>query len=190
MERRFHTTITREGSSPSSFGRIASITEPAGRSFTLAYDTANRVVSVTNPINRIVRYTYDAQGRLETVTDPIGGVTRYAYDASHRILSITDPRNITFLTNEYDANGRVIRQSQADGGVSSLTYELTGALVTATTVTDPRGNPTRYRFNSLGFTISKIDALGQATSFAYDGASNLLVSITCCARQLMIGLVR
>ena len=171
-------TITREGSSPTSFGRITRITEPAGRSLTLAYDTENRIVSVTDPLGRVVGYGYDAQGRLETVSDPAGGVTRYTYDASHRILSITDPRTITFITNEYDAQGRVVRQTQADGGVWTFAYVLAGNTVTQTTVTDPRGQPTTHRFNGLGFVVSTTDALGQTTTHDYAPGANLLAATT------------
>jgi RHS repeat-associated protein len=158
--------------------RILQITEPAGRAFTLTYDASNRIASVTDPIGRVVQYAYDAQGRLDTVTDPAGGTTSYTYDANHRILTITDPRNITFLTNEYDTNGRVIRQTQADGGGWQFAYALEGTVVTQTTLTDPRGNPTTYRFNSQGFTLSTTDALGQTTSFDYAPGSNLLLATT------------
>ncbi len=157
---------------------ITQITEPAGRSFTLAYDTAGRITSVTDPIGRVVQYTYDALGRLETVTDPAGGVTRYTHDASDRLVSITDPRNITFVTNEYDANGRVVRQTQGDGGVWHVAYSVTGALVNQTAVTDPRGNVTTYRFNAQGFTTSVTDALGQTTVNEYAPGSGLLIATT------------
>lgn len=112
------------------------------------------------------------------VTDLAGGVTLYTYDASHRIVSITDPRGITFITNQYDADGRVVRQTQADAGVWTFAYTLTGGLVTETRVTDPRGNPTTYRFNSQGFTLSQTDALGQTMAFEYDPGSNLLAAVT------------
>ena len=158
--------------------RITAITEPAGRAFTLGYDASGRITTVTDPIGRQALYAYDALGRLETVTDPAGGITRYTYDASHRIATITDPRNIAFLRNEYDANGRVIRQTQPDGGVWEFAYGLNGTLVTQTTVTDPRGSPTTYRFSSQGFTLSTTDALGQTTSFEYGPGSNLLQATT------------
>ena len=157
--------------------KITQITEPAGRSFTLAYNAQDRIASVTDPLGRVVQYGYDAQGRLETVTDPAGGVTRYTYDASHRIVAITDPRNITFITNEYDpVTGRVIRQTQADGGVWQFAYTLNGTFVTDTAVTDPRGNPTTYRFSAEGFTLSTTDALGQTTVNEYAPGSNLLLA--------------
>ena len=159
--------------------RITRITEPAGRAIDLTYDTAGRLAQVTDPLGRTAQYAYDVEGRLETVTDPAGGVTRYAYDSQHRILSITDPRGIAFITNEYDpVTGRVTRQIQADGGVWSFAYTLTGNIVTQTVVTDPRGNPTTYRFNAEGFTLSRTDALGQTTLFEYLPGSNLLAVIT------------
>ncbi len=107
-----------------------------------------------------------------------GGLTRYTYDGNHHILTITDPRNITFLSNEYDGNGRVTRQTQSDGGVWQFAYELTGVLVTKTTLTDPRGNPTTYRFDARGNTLAQTDALGQTTSFEYAIGPNLLLSTT------------
>jgi len=159
--------------------RIASVTEPAGRSLLFSYDSLGRVAFLTDPLGRQVRYSYDPAGRVETVTDPAGGVTRYTYDASHRILTITDPRGITFLVNEYEpTTGRVTRQTQADGGVFTFAYTVTGSAVTQTVVTDPRGNPTTYRFNAEGFPLVQTDALGQSTSFEYAPGSNLLLSTT------------
>jgi len=169
-------TITRSSPAPGLFGLITRLTEPAGRSLDLTYDTTGRITTVTDPLGRTVRYTYDAPGRLETVVDAAGGVTRYAYDAQHRIVSITDPRGITYLTNEYDAQGRVVRQTQADGGVFTFAYVTAGDTITETTVTDPRGNATTHRFSSAGFPLSTTDALGQTTTFEYATGSNLLLA--------------
>lgn len=49
----------------------------------------------------------------------------------------------------------MVRQTQADGGVWTFTYHLVGNAVVGTTVSDPRGNPTSYRFNGQGFTLSQ-----------------------------------
>src|SRR3990167_1419021 len=160
-------TITRASPAPGLFGLITRITEPAGRHLDLTYDPAGRITSATDPLGRTVEYTYDAAGHLASVTDPAGGVTTYAYDASHRIVTITDPRGITYLTNEYDTAGRVVRQTQADGGLFTFAYAVEGSGVTATTMTDPRGNVTVHRFNDLGLPLSTTDALGQTTVFEY-----------------------
>src|SRR5207247_2450929 len=138
--------------------KITQITDPAGRTFALAYDTQGRIASVTDPIGRVVGYAYDDQGRLSAVTDAAGGVTTYSYDASHRILSITDPRNITFITNEYDPNGRVVRQTQADRGVWSFAYTPVNR-IPQTTVTDPRGNQTTDTFDGRGVKLARTHRL-------------------------------
>jgi len=174
-------TVTRvAGQTGTTLGlRIASVTEPAGRSLFFSYDSLGRVAFLTDPLGRQVRYTYDPAGRVETVTDPAGGTTRYSYDPSHRILTITDPRNITYLINEYEpTTGRVTRQTQADGGLWSFAYTVTGSAVTQTVVTKPRGNATTTRFNAAGFPLAQTDALGQTTVKEYAPGSNLLLSTT------------
>jgi RHS repeat-associated protein len=167
-------TIARDGQ-----GRIARITEPAGRQLTLTYDgTSLRVRTLTDPLGRVVQYAYDGSGRLATVTDPVGGVTAYTYDGANRLMSIRDSRGITFLQNQYDATGRVSRQTQADGGVWQFTYAVTAGLLTETRVTDTRGHVTVYRFNSSGYLIEQTDSLGQATMFERQVGTNVLLTVT------------
>ncbi len=166
-------TLTRTGP----FQNLTTITEPAGRQLTLTYDASNRITAIADPIGRTVTYTYGPAG-LTSVTDPAGGVTQYSYDGQGRMLTLTDPRGITYLTNTYDANGRVVQQTQADGGVWQLSYTTTAGAVTQTVVTGPRSNATTYRFNGQGYHLSQTDALGQATTFARDPATNLLRATT------------
>ncbi|MEE8062283.1 MAG: Ig-like domain-containing protein, partial [Gemmatimonadales bacterium] len=163
--------------------QITAISDPVGRTLTLSYDAADRITSIADPIGRIVQYAYNAQGTLVTVTDPEGGVTRYDYDAQNRLTQLTDARGIVFLQNTYDANGRVVEQLQADGGRWTFAYTLINPLVPLspvqeTTMTDPRGNSTTYRFNPQGFLLDVTDALGQTTQFARGSGTNLLLSTT------------
>ena len=167
-------TLTRDNQS-----RVTAISEPSGRQLTVTYiGTTLRIDSVRDPLGRQIRYGYDGSGLLIAVTDPVGGITRYTYDAANRMVSITDPRNITFLINEYDSAGRVIRQTQADGGVWNFAYTTSGSFISQTTVTDPRGNSTTYRFNSSGFLTSQTDALGQIAAFERQPGTNLVLSTT------------
>ncbi len=189
-------TIERDSS-----GRVQRIVEPAGRALNVSYAGA-QITEIRDPIGRTVPYGYTG-GRLTTATDPAVGVTRYTYDSAGRILTIIDPRGITFLTNEYSASGRVVKQTQADGGIWLFRYQLqgttvtgpgcpgpacpteesaanvaagfsfTGGIIIATTVVDPRGNPTTHRFDSRGFTSEITDALGQTTRFERDAAGNV-----------------
>ena len=157
------------------------ITDPAGRKVTFVFDGAQRIISISDPVGRTVLYTYNAQGTLDTVTDTGGGVTRYSYDAQNRLTQVVDARGVTVVQNTYDANGRVIRQVQADGGVILLAYVLANPLIPTspvlqTTVTDPRGNVSVYRYNPEGFLVSFTDAPGQARIFDREAGTNLLLA--------------
>lgn len=182
-------TITRDA-----INNVQEIRDASGRTFTFTYQSmvvqrpvtngqeylptsVTVITSITDPIGRVVQYAYDTEANLTSVTDPAGGVTRYTYDTNFRMTSITDPRGILYLQNEYDANGRVSRQIQADGGVFTFEYALGGRTVAQTTVIDPRGNPTVYRFNSRGYLMRTMDALGQMTRYERDYVTNQLTAV-------------
>ena len=57
-------TITRQGVGGGQFDRVTQITEPAGRSLTLAYDASGHLATVTDPIGRVVRYDASAISRI------------------------------------------------------------------------------------------------------------------------------
>lgn len=65
-----------------------------------------------------------------------------------------------------------------DGGVFTFDYTATGGFITSTKVTDPRGNATTSRFNSAGYLIQQIDALGRSTTYERQPRTNLLLSTT------------
>jgi len=162
--------------------RIDELVDPTGRRLRFTYDTSNRITLITDPIGRTVAYTYNAQGFMATVTNPEAGVTRYTYDAQNRLSQVTDPRGIVVATNTYDANGRVIQQLQADGGRWTFSYVLVNAQmpsspVQETTVTDPLGHATIYRFNPEGFLLDVTDALGQTRVFEREAGTNRLLSV-------------
>lgn len=168
------TTITLNSLPP---GQIAQITDPVGRSLNLAYDSFNRIISITDPIGRVVRYTYNAQGTLATVTDPAGGLTKYDYDLQKRLTQITDQRGVVVEKFSYDATGRVSQATEADGGTFNIAYALANPAaanspVLKTVVTDPLGNPTTYRFNSLGLLTDVSDPAGQTRAFVLDPERN------------------
>jgi RHS repeat-associated protein len=162
--------------------RIDQLIDPVGRKLRFSYDANDRVTSITDPIGRMVSYTYNAQGTVATFTDPEGGVERYDYDVQNRLSQVTDARGIVVARNTYDANGRVIEQIQADGGRWTFSYVLVNAQlpsspVAETTVTDPLGHTTVYRFNPEGFLLDVTDALGQTRVLEREPGTNRLLSI-------------
>jgi RHS repeat-associated protein len=161
---------------------IDEIDDPTGRKLHLSYDASGRITSITDPIGRTISYTYNAQGYLETVTNPKGGVSRYGYDAQNRLNQVTDPRGIVVARNTYDANGRVAQQTQADGGQWMFSYvlinpQVPSSPVSETTVTDPLGHVTVYRFNPQGFLLDVTDASGQTRVFEREPGTNRLLSV-------------
>ncbi len=178
------TTLVRNSTSPV---QITEVIDPVGRKLILRYDTSNRITSITDPIGRTVSYSYNPQGRLETVTNSAGGVTQYNYDAQNRLIQFKDERGVVIAQNTYDDNGRVIEQTLADGGIFTFDYKLLNPLianspVSETTVTDPLGNRTTYRFNPQGNLIDVTDPLGQTRIYGREPGSNLLLSIDGAAK--------
>lgn len=174
-------TIVRSGT------QIQQIIEPGGRALTFQY-TGGGISQITDPLGRTVRYTYEASpspwgnARLRTVENPAGGVTTYGYTGPFNIASITDARGITYLTNTYCSgtcplDPAVVTQTMADGGVSQIDYVVTNQTITQTTITDPRGNKTVHRFNTLGHEVQSIDALGQQTRLTRDFVTNRVMEI-------------
>lgn len=181
-------TITRDASN-----LVTQIQNPAGKTLTFTYKTVSRgdtffsvVASITDPLGRVWKYDYNVirTARLASVTDPTGNVTTYTYGTAgpapyaptEGLLTITDPKGITWLKNQYDSSGRVIRQTLANGATYTYAYTLAGATITQTTVTDPRGNATTYRFSPVQY-VSQIDAPGQTTINTYNPSTNQLLTV-------------
>jgi RHS repeat-associated protein len=173
-------TLTRDSSRQN---RITVVTDPVGRSLTLAYDSSDRITSVTDPTGRTVQYGYNGQGTLATVTNPAGGVTRYGYDSQNRMISVTDARGIVQAQNTLDQNGRVIQQLRPDG--QQLTFVYTPINPTAvnspmaqTTVKDSLGVQATYRFNPLGFVTDVVATQGQTRTLQREAGTNQILSIS------------
>jgi RHS repeat-associated protein len=191
-DRNSNTTTFTETPLNASAIRITQIADPVGRTLTLAYDSKAHCTSVTDSIGRQVTYTYNASGAMATMTNAAGGVTGYQYDSQNRLTSLTDARGVVLLQNTYDSNGRVVQQTQADGGVMQFAYTLANPLaatspIIATTVTDPLGNQTVYRFNIQGYLTDVTDALGQMKSFTRDPGTNQVLHVTGSAQCPVCG---
>ncbi len=181
-------TISRDGAN-----LVTQIQNPAGKTLTFTYKTVSRgttffsvVASITDPLGRVWTYDYNVirTARLASVTDPMGNVTSYTYGTAgpapyvptEGLLTITDPKGIIWLKNQYDSSGRVIRQTLANGATYTYAYTLAGATITQTTVTDPRGYATTYRFSPVQY-VSQVDAPGQTTINTYDPSTNQLLTV-------------
>ena len=152
-----------------SSGRLATVTDPVGRTLTYSYNNDGLVDVVTDPAGHSVHYAY-TDGDLTTVTDVGGQETSFGYDDEHQITSVTDPRGHIVTRNVYDDAHRVTSQRDA------LDHETTWAYGaddgdTTTEVTDPSGSVTRMRFTDR-LPVKVVAAAGTSveavTEYTYD----------------------
>lgn len=185
-------------------GLLERVTSPSGRSITFNYGSGNSVTSAVDNAGRTISYAYNSSGTLSTVTYPDQTTEQYTYDSANRLLTMQDRRGHVWVTNQYDASGRVTKQTLADQTYYQFSYSTdSGNNVTATTVTDPKGNQEQVAFDPVskypssitnaygtslaqtttfnrepsGLIDSETDALGRTTAFTYDALGNV-TSIT------------
>lgn len=162
------------------FGREVRLVDARGGAVTRAYDKEGRLASTTDALGNVTAYAYDKRGNLAAVTDAKGAVTRYAYDALDRRVYTVDALGGVVRT-EYDKAGNAIRTIgyAAPIALSGLSAVTTAAAITARVSADPAADKLSRaiydRDNRLRFTI---DGAGSLTEMVYDGADNLVRTVT------------
>jgi RHS repeat-associated protein len=161
-------SYTPERSGPHAFA-LASITTPSGRHQFFDYDTQGRLKSqqldgsaealtyaydvatirVTDANNQSASISYDDLGRVVVTLDALGRVNASVFDEINRVRAIAVGSGI--VTFVYDTQGYVTRMTDPLGATQTLAYK-----------------PTFHRLESF------TDALGNSTTFTYDGSGNLI----------------
>jgi YD repeat-containing protein len=142
--------------------------------------------------------TYDGFDRCITVTDPMGNLTWLAYDNNHNLihervegetLDVPGDKNNQRMAQtryEYDSLDRRVRTRHAFfdiptqlpllDGESTITfaYAPNGA---CSSVTDDKGNVTRYSYDTRGRLASIADPKTNTVSYLYDADDNV-ISVT------------
>ncbi|HWT91737.1 MAG TPA: RHS repeat-associated core domain-containing protein [Solirubrobacteraceae bacterium] len=179
------TTIGHDGA-----GRLTTVTDPAGRTLTYAYD-GDQVSSVTDPSGLTVEYEYDAGELVEVrYEDDESPTWAFDYDGAHQLTHMTDARGGTTVT-EYDAQHRATRQTDALNRTRRWEY-----LTDETRIAEPNGSTThtwfdqgqptrivraegtpaqtstRYVYDADRRNTEVVDGNGHTTRFTYDGAGN------------------
>ena len=89
-------------------GKLASVTDPAGRSLTFTYNADGRVILMQDWSLRQWSFAYDGDGNLVSSTDVMGRTTSFQWAPCHLLTSITDPRGDVFLVTIDPGNGRLV----------------------------------------------------------------------------------
>ena len=130
---------------------IATTTDPALLTTTVARDRDSNPTKTTYPSGQIINQSFDSRGNLLTINDPtVNGTTRIGYEPLfNQPVTISDPFNkVTALT--YDSKGNPVR------------------------IASPLGRTVRMAYNTVGLPTVMTDTLGTVANFAYDGQGNLL----------------
>ncbi|WP_412126550.1 DNRLRE domain-containing protein [Streptomyces xinghaiensis] len=178
-------------------GRLATLTDAAGRQESYGYDAYGHQTSRTLPGDRAYHYTYTALGRLADITltrwtgDPNNPsaaadvvLDSYAYDPAGRLAEHTDAMGRTTRYTYYD-DGLPAQEilsgfhdpdgSTRDLVLSDRTYDAAGNLVGETT-----GNgavTTTYEVDAAGRTTAEVldpGGLARRTAYTYDAAGAVL----------------
>ena len=138
--------------------RISKITDAAGDSINIAYDSYNRLSTITDKAGRITRYTYNAQGNLINIKYSDNKESIYNYNSLNLLTSIynIDNSHINYeYYNEKCNRVKSIKEYSTQnelGNNLNITY---GNNVTK--FTDNEGYSNTYTFNNIGQTISISD---------------------------------
>ena len=165
-----------------SAGHLSTITDPAGRSFTLTW-TGTHITRLADTAGRSVAYSYDTGGNLTDVVQSTAH-TQYGYSAAHLMTSLRAPAQYgvtatpTPVTSMvYDGAERVTSQTDPTGHATTFDYGTPGQ----TKVTDPAGHVSVYSYTD-GLLTSQTHGVGTAdagtTSYTYDPVTLGITQIT------------
>ncbi|RAV02633.1 polymorphic toxin type 47 domain-containing protein [Paenibacillus sp. YN15] len=170
-----------------------------------AYDGLGRLIGQTDALGNMTRYLYDAAGNRVKQIDPRYGHLppeqapgmEYEYDANNRLFrtaAFDGTARTVVGYREYDGRGNIVKEVAGEGYRQEDPRKSVGRLfvydannrkiseTSAQTAADNAANSTakvsqRFTYDALGNPLTRTDALGQMTSFAYYG-NGLLKSRT------------
>ena len=148
-----------------SFGQPLTVTNPKNETTTFAYETGTQhLLTVTGPVSgSTTTFTYDVYGRVETVEGPDGYLVEFAYDSLDRLTARTFPDGTTetFAYNRLD----LVEVKDRLGRITRHFYDGYGRPVATR---DPAGRTVSLVWCNCGALDALVDAKGQRTSWERD----------------------
>lgn len=152
-------------------GRLATMTDPLGRSVGFQYDDAGRVTQQTLPDGRAVTYAYDASGNLTAITPPGRPAHAFSYTRTNEPLRYTPPQPSPVLPTpqtqyQYNLMGQLARIIRPDGQAIALSYDLAGRVAAQIT---PAGTVV-YGYDPETGNVDRVTAAdGGWVGYQFDG---------------------
>jgi RHS repeat-associated protein len=136
-------------------GRLTSVRDTRGKTWTLGYDGSGRLTSIQDPAGNfeLQNVQYDGQGRVTSEQNGTGDATTYSYTSSggYDLTTVTPP-----------GRGATVYKHR--------TYMLMS-------VTDPLGRTTSYTYDGMGRRATMTDGRGNTTRYEYDTAGNVVKEV-------------
>ncbi|MCW5844574.1 MAG: right-handed parallel beta-helix repeat-containing protein, partial [Caldilinea sp.] len=167
-------------------GKLALITDPAGRVTRFTVDGGGRLVTAAFPDATSRRFYYDSRGLMTQQVNQTGDIIAYSYDERGRVRRSTYPPRVVY--DPVTGQG-FIRQEQRgytseESAVPLISdYPSNSPAGPAPALPSPsdltvrveygRGQSTGH-LNQWGAWLDETDALGRMTTYAYDGRNNLI----------------
>lgn len=162
------------------YGRYARCVEtwgvdPAGEGDTgiyhhlIDYNRKGRTTSVTNSLGQVTVYQYDGAFMVTEIIDAKGGTTLYEYDHAHRETAVVDALGRRTETTYDERGNRVMIVSPFGEGtkrISKVRYDDKNRPVQ---LVGPEGAEWTWRHDGMGRVIARVDPLGHATRYIYEG---------------------
>ncbi|TFC28828.1 type IV secretion protein Rhs [Cryobacterium sp. TMT1-3] len=165
-----------------STGTVSTVTEAAGRSYSVTWAGGSRISQIVDSAGRTTTYTANGAGQLSRVDSPGGLWEEYDYDATGRISELRARGTNAAATSRtlfgYDTQHRLT--SIKRGLASSSTFLTTASYVyTAgqTVLTNGRGKMFSYAIDASGRMTSVTDPLNRTRSQSY-AANSDVVTVT------------
>jgi RHS repeat-associated protein/uncharacterized repeat protein (TIGR01451 family) len=130
---------------------------------TFGYDTAGRV-TVTDALGYASKFYFDHRGLLAKTEDAMGNAVHLAFDNDYNLVSIMDPTG-RFYGYGYDSRGNLVRSVDPLGHATQFSF--TSAFNRLASVTDARGNATRYDYDYSGNLQAITYADGSVENWTY-----------------------
>jgi YD repeat-containing protein len=145
------------------------VTTVAGNQEFIDFDDEDRATNVINSEGVCITNTFDNLGRLLTRGYPDGGVEKFGY-STNGLIAYTNQIGMT-NSYAYDAAGRKISEINANSELIRYTNNAAGDLLS---LTDGKGQTTRWNYDQYGRVTNKLDQAGtEILRYKYDANNRL-----------------
>jgi YD repeat-containing protein len=156
---------------------VVSITNPAGKQFTIVRDAQGNALQAIDESGKAVSSgTFDDLNRLTSTADAVGNLTKYLYSTGatddtkpSQIVTAKFTRNLFYDTNKrldhYQDDIPAAGSQNKTSLVTKFGYDAVGRL---TSVLDAEKHLTQYVYDVHGRLYQQINPLGDTVTYQYD----------------------